>query len=199
MMQILTGIVALVASGVLLIGGFLGVRFLKTMDPVIKQKTRNMLIEKMFEEARQSSIAQLTNHVLSNAKKLESARKARDKMGAMVMTLEADVDFNDTESKSNAKKMKIYRKVKDAYDTVVSNVDNAAIKHKEFEEKVEEYKDLERFTKMAGEAMALFDDGADSKLNDMLSLESFEHIDSEFNTAIVTIENNARDMERDNG
>lgn len=197
MFQILTGVIALFASVALLVILYIGLRYMKQMDPLIQQKTRNKLLEKMFEEARKNSIQQLNNRVLENADKLVNARAARNKMGVLVEGLKKNVDFNDNTNASNQKKKEIYERVSKAYETVIKNVEFLEIKHKEFEAKVIEYKDLEKFTKMAGEAMAVFADNADTKLNEMLSLESFEHIDNEFNLAIVTIENNTRDMEAD--
>ncbi|MEA1914547.1 MAG: hypothetical protein U9N30_04430 [Campylobacterota bacterium] len=193
--QILSGIFALFLSGVLLIGGFLSIRFLKKMDPLIQQKTKNLLLEKMLKEARDNATVQLGNQVLANADKLKNARQAREKMGAMVEALKNAVDFSDTENSSNKKKKDIYERVNKSYEIVKQNISIAQQKHKEFEQKVIEYKELEKFTKMAGEAMALFEDSSNTKLTEMLSLESFEHIDSEFNTALVTIENSTLDRE----
>lgn len=199
MFQILTGVVALVTSVLLLGGLFLGVRFIKTLDPLIKQKTKNLLIDKMFKEAREKSVAQLSNHVLLNAEKLQMARKARDDFGGKLEQLKSKIDFNDNENQSNKKKKEIYERVNKAYQQMLVAVDRASEEYREFEKKVIEYKELDAFTQIAGEAMALFENGASAKLNEMLSLESFEHIDSQFNASIISIENSARDMEIDNG
>lgn len=193
--QVLTGMLALIGVAIVTLFLFFGLRFIKNADPLIKQKSKNFLLKKMVEEAKKNSVEQLQNHVLSNVEKLSNAKKARDKMGVLVEKLKSSIDFDDNESNSNKKKIEIYTRVKDAYSIVKVNVENAKESHNLFEEKVNDYKDLDKFTKIANEAMSLFDNSSNSKLNEMLSLESFEHIDTEFNTAIVTIENNAKDME----
>jgi hypothetical protein len=191
--QILTGIFALIMMGVTAVGFWLGWQYVKRLDPIIQQKSRNWQLKKLIEQARKEAVYQLDNQVLDRHQKLKSAREARDKMGALVMGMKDKINRGDPTSPSIAKMQGILSKVQEAYDTVLVNLDKAKIANEEFEQKVQEYKDLDTFSQMAGEAMGVFDSSANGKLQEMLSLEAFKHIDSEFNTAIISIENSARD------
>ena len=51
--QIIQGVIALIMVIVLAAGSFFGIRFLKAADPLIKQKTKNFVLDKMIQEARQ--------------------------------------------------------------------------------------------------------------------------------------------------
>ena len=85
--------------------------------------------------------------------------------------------------------------IEKAYESVKANLEKAKVANQQFEQKVRDYKDLEEFSNIAGEAMAMFSEGNDAKLQEMLSLEAFKEIDNNFNSAIISIENSARDME----
>lgn len=194
-LQILTGVFALVVAGIATVALWFGWNFVRKLDPLIQQKTKNMVLNRMIEEARRNAKAQLDNQVIDRHNKLAAAKVARDKMGALVKSMKDKLEATDPSSSSFAKMTGILATIEKAYATVLTNLDMAAKSNKEFENKVQEYKDLDDFTTMAGDAMAVFDSTSGSKLQDMLSLEAFKHIDFEFNTAITTIENSARDLE----
>jgi len=111
----------------------------------------------------------------------------------LVMGMKDKINRGDASSPAISKMRDILTKVEAAYETVLLNLDKAKVANEEFEQKVQEYKDLDSFSQMAGEAMSVFDSSSNAKLEEMLSLEAFKHIDSEFNTAIISIENSARD------
>lgn len=195
-MQIITGALALAVMGIVLVGGFMGIRALRAADPLIQQKTKNYILKKMYEEARINAVSQLDNQVLVNHQKLIDARKSRDKMGALVEDLKTKISSLAPASGNLVKMQGILARVEAAYTIICNNVDKAQLVNADFEIKVKDYKDLDSFSKLAGEALSIFD-GSD-KMAEMLSLESFKHIDSEFNIALVSIENSARDMELEN-
>ena len=195
--QIITGALALVTIGAVTIGGFFTLRFLKNADPLIQQKTRNHLLKKMYEEASERSIEQLTNQVLVNASKLKSGRQARDKMGAMVSNLRTKVQ-NLLPTSSNKQRMEeTLAKLADAYEQVITNMDKAAHAHKDFEQKVDDYREMDRFNKEAGAVLEMFEANGGDKLSEMLTLEAFSSIDQDFSTAIISIENSSRDAKLD--
>lgn len=192
--HIITGVLALVVTGVAAAGLWTGWSYVKRMNPVYQMKLRNHVMNKMMNEAREQAIAQLNNEVKSRHARLMASREARDKMGAMVSTMEQKLSQANADSDVAKKMQGILSKVKPAYEIVKANLDKAATANKQFEIKVQEYKDLKEYADMAGEAMAMFDSSESTKLQEMLSLESFRSIDADFNTAIISIENSARDM-----
>lgn len=194
--QIISGIAALIATFAFAGSMFFGIRFLRAMDPVIRQKTKNLVLNSMYSEARKNAVAQLDNQVITNAARLKNARHARDKMGALVQKLESAVSSTDPSNSYYKQKKDMLDRVEKAYIMFKTNTDKAAKANQVFETKVKEYKDMERFAQIAGEALSLFDKSG-NKLEDMLSLAAFEQIEEDFNSAIISIENTANDMALD--
>lgn len=195
--QIISGILAIVTVVGVGVGGFLGLRWLKKMDPVIKQKTKNAQLKFMMDEARKNAIYQLDNKVISNAQRLQDARGARNKMGASIENLRRKINPANVGKPAHTQKTAVVNRLQEAYEQVIINLEKAAVANTAFEEKVKEYKDMEAFALVAGEAMAMFENNGGNQLEDMLSLAAFDHIDSEFSTALISIENSARDMATD--
>ena len=192
--QILSGIVAMVAVVVTGVGGFFGLRALKMADPLIKQKMKNKVLDEMIKEARRNATRQLDNQVIENARRLARAESARDKMGALVMSLKAKINPKNEGKPIYQRKMKMLKTVEAAYEQVKTMLERGRKANREFEQKVLEYKDMESFTDDVQVAMSLFQETGGSKLDDMLSLEAFTHIEREFNEALVSIENQTADM-----
>lgn len=194
---IISGIFALVVTGLFCVGSYFGLRFLKTLDPLIQQKTKNFKIDAMINEARTHAIAQLDNQVIENHNRLKSARVARDKMGALVEKLRGQINPANVGTPMYEKKTKMLDRVSSAYEKMKAGLELASSTNKEFEKKVYEYKQMDAFTNLANEALA-YSSSSDNKLDEMLSLAAFEQIETSFSTALISIENSADDMERDN-
>lgn len=193
-LQIITGVLALITVAVTGVAGFFGMKWLKHLNPIMKQKMKNKQLKIMMEEARKNAIQQLENQVIDNAGRLGEARQARNKMGSSIEKLKSKVDPANKGKPIYDKKMEVIQRLETAYIQVKENLDKAAKANIAFEMKVKDYKDMEAFASEAGAAMALFEATSDSKLEEMLSLEAFNHIDDEFSTALISIENSARDM-----
>lgn len=197
-MQIITGVFALVIT--VLSGGliFYGIRFLNKMDPLIQQKTKNLVMKKMMEEAQKNAVSQLDNQVITNLERLTKARNGRDTMGGLVKKLKSQVQKTPSEKAIYKRKSEMLETVEKAYKEVSSQLEKGAIANKAFEEKVEEFKDMNNFTALAGDAMSIANSSKGDKMDEMLSLAAFESIENDFNTALVAIENQATDMKTDN-
>ena len=167
------------------------------MDPLIRQKTKNFAIEKMIKEAQEHASAQLDNQVIQNCERLGRARASRDKMGALVEKLKSNIKPENVGKPMHTKKTEMLERVKKSYDIVITNVETAAKANKLFEEKVRDYKDMESFATIMGQALSCVGDSS-NKLDEMLSMAAFEQIDTDFSTALISIENSARDMQLDN-
>lgn len=196
-LQIITGVLALVVTGAACVGAWWGLGFVKKMDPLIRQKTKNMQIKWMVEEARKNAISQLENQVIDNAGRLSVARDARDKMGAAIETMKSSLDSSKSDNPMHTRKLEMVARVQKAYDIMCDNLDKGAVANQQFKTKVAEYKEMERLSQMAVSAMSFFDSGSAAELSNMLSLEAFGQIESDFNEAIVNIENSANDMALD--
>lgn len=197
-LQIITGVFALAVTAATVGGLWYGIGFIKKADPLIQQKTKNFMLKKMVEEARKNAVSQLDNYVLSRQTKLTNSRGARDKMGNVVATMKTKISKLEEGSDARVQMDELLVRTETAYKSVCENIDNAGEALKTLNKKVQEYKDKDEIATLAGDAMAIFDNTTDGKLQEMLSLESFKSIDSAFNTAIISIENSARDMKIDN-
>ena len=196
--QIITGIAAFILTAATGIGGYIGIRWLKAMDPVIKQKTKNTRLKWLMEDARNNAIYQLENLIIDKKRRLENARSARDKMQALVQKLRDKINPKNKGNPNYEKKVLMLEKVETASDKMALNIDKGAKAFEDFKRKVYEYKDMDSFTSLAGEAMAMFSSTGGKELEEMLSLEAFDSIETNFNEAIISIENSAHDYEIDN-
>lgn len=196
--QIITGIAALVLTVGVAAGGFYGIRFLKKMDPLIRQKTKNAQMKWMMQEARKNSIEQLQNLAISKKQRLESARKSRDKMKALVQQMKDKINPKNAGTPNHTKKTEMLKKVEEACISMSNNIDKGANAYQEFKKKVQEYQDMDSFANLAGEAMAMFSSSGGRELEEMLSLEAFNSIELDFNEAIISIESSAHDYAVDN-
>lgn len=197
--QIITGIAALVLTATVGIGGFLGIRFLKTMDPLIRQKTQNAKTKWMMEEARRNSIEQLQNLVLKRRGKLTDGRAARDKMKGFVQKISDGVDGADESSSMYKKQIKMLKTAEGACIKMSTNIDSIAKSNKLFEVKVEEFRKMDKMNEIFAEAMALFGSTVDDHIDEMLSLEAFDSIETDFNQAVISMDAIAHDMQIDQG
>lgn len=197
-LQIVSGILSLFLILGASVGLFYSIRFLKVSDPLIKQKIRNIVLKKMIEEARENNTVQLDNMVISSAQRLKLARDSRDKMGGYVQKLKSKLDKADKNTSNYTTKVQMVDKVENAYELICSNVDKAAKANKLFEQKVSEYKDMAEFTDIVSEAMGFAAETTGSKLEELLGLEAFSSIESDFNEAMVSIENSVMDYKIDN-
>ncbi len=193
-MQIITGAIALVVSLIVGVGIIFGIKVLKSADPIIQQKLKNAELKIMFDEARKNATYQLDNQVIKNSERMLNAREARNKMGGMIESLRSAINPANEGKPNYEKKMKMLNKVESAYEQIKTNLVKGAESNKLFAEKVKDYKDMEKFANMASQAMEFFKEGGGSELEEMLSLESFGHIEDNFNSAMSTIENSTQDM-----
>lgn len=193
-LQIIKGAIAFGVVAVVGVGAFFGLRFLKAADPLIRQKTKNYVLKQMVEEARKNAVIQLENQILTNRKRLEQGRDARNKMGGLVEKLKGKINPKNEGKPTYEKKVQMLERVQNAYNQICINMQKAKKADVAFAEKVAEYKDMDSFASIANEAMQMFSDSDNQGLEEMLSLAAFEHIEDEFNVALVEIENKTFDM-----
>ena len=197
-LQIITGVLALVFSAFMLIGAYFGIRALRAADPLIKQKTQNYILGKMIEEAKTKKTETLTNLVLKSGERLEAARVARDNMGGYVKTLQNRLQQSDKNSSMYPQKVQMTANVERAYETIVENVKKATTAHRLLSQKVDDYKDMDEFSDIAAMALRFASNNGLSQLDEMLGMEAFRAIESEFCTAMSAIENSVVDYQLDN-
>lgn len=196
--QIITGAIALILSAIIIVCGFFGIRALIAADPLIKQKTRNYVLSKMIEEAKTMKLETITNLVLASGERLANARKARDDMGGYVNKLKMRLQQSDKTSSMYAQKVQMAQKVEDAYNTIVQNVEKAGKAHQLLTQKVRDYKDMDEFSDMANAALSFASNNGMSQLDEMLGMEAFGAIESDFCSAMAAIENSVGDYNLDN-
>lgn len=183
--QIITGALALLVAALVSATLLYGFRFLKQADPLIQQKTRNMLIKKMTEEAKKNKIETLDNLVIASSKRLNKSEIALKKMIGYVNKMESNID----PASSNAdKKEKMLKEVTEIQDQMNLNYKNGMASHSKLKEKVADYKDMHEFSEIASEATAFALGNSDKDLSEMLGLAAFEQIETDFNEAMASVE-----------
>lgn len=192
--QIISGMIAIILTGVTIVGGIYGYRTLKTLDPAIRQKLKNYQIKLMVEEARKNAIQQLENQVLENTARLAAGQQARDQMGGTLHKMRGKLDPTKKGSSFYKKQEDLISRVEKAYSQICEYLEDAKKANRQFEEKVYEYKQLDALSNMANEALSTLNGAAGMDLKDMLSLESFEAIEDSFHTSLTALENRASDL-----
>lgn len=194
--QIITGMFALVLTASTVGGLFYGLRFLKKADPLIQQKTKNFVMKKMVEEARNNAIYQLENLVLQRESNLSMRRKARTQLVGLIQKLKGKIDPAKAGTPHHTKKVDMVNTLVKAAEQMEQQLEQAAHANAAFESQVREYKILDEATGIFEQALGLI--GAnESKLDEMLSLEAFDAIDTSYNTALVALDRAVEDAKVD--
>lgn len=192
--QIITGMFAIILTGLTLAGGIYGYKTLKALDPFIQEKLKNTRLKLLIDEARKNAIYQLDNQVLANTQRLASGQAARDKMGGTLSKMKGKLAQTEVGTSFYKKQEELIERVEKAYHQISQYLSDAKVANKEFERKVYEYKQLDALSNMANEALASFNGAAGMDLKEMLSLESFEAIEDSFHTSLTALENRASDL-----
>ena len=193
--QVIQGVIALGLTVITAGGLFYLIKVIKEANPLIQQKIKNKRIELMMKEAREHGIEQLQNKILEDTESLKAKKASRDKLGATLEVLRTQVDRTKEGSDLRANMQKQLEKLEPAYEQMKKIIKSQEKQLELYEEKVKEAKQLDEFNKVASEFMDTFESTADTKLEEMLSLESFAAIESEFNKNSIAIENLIADME----
>jgi hypothetical protein len=183
--QIVAGMFAIMTAVVFGGVSLLAIRHMRKLDPLIAQKVKNYVLEQQMKEAQENNIIQLQQIVLSRKNQLDAGLTARAEMGGHLNKLKMNLDKSDTGNSFYVQKQDMYLKVEKAFAHNKVMLQNATDSLKEFEAKVYHYKDMAEFSKIAGKAMAALDN---NHLDDMLSLEAFGTIETEFCTAMSQID-----------
>lgn len=196
-LSIITGVVAVITAAV---GGtalWYGAKAVRNYDPVIQQKMKNHRLEMMVKEAQERAIYQLDNEVIRRQDKLNQAREARNNIQAQIRKLYSKVDERNKGKDIYNRKMAVIQTLEAALEKYKVVVDKMAENNALFETKVREHKDLHEFNEDAGKIREAFASSGAEKLEEMLSLEAFNAIATEFDENVVFIENMSHDQELD--
>lgn len=191
--QIIAGVFALVLTVVTTVGGFMGLRWLKSMDKLVKQKTKNTKLKWMIEEAEKNAMSQLNNAVLDNAQKYEDSKIALLKINAQLKSLKSKLD-PDTTSANHKRMSEVITTIQKAYAQKKITVAKVGKLNDEFKDKVDQHKQMKQFSDAAADIQSLLSSGSDAELDEMLSLAAFDAIEMQFNEAVSSVEVSA-DME----
>lgn len=184
-LQILTGLAVLALTAVFAIVSILGIRHGRKLDALIAQKIKNYALERQLEEARNNNIVQLKNILLNRQARLDQGYQARAEMKGYLNKMKMKIDQSDETDTYYKQKVDMYNKVKSAFDTNGIVLEKAKISVQEFSKQILHYEGMKEFTEIAGKAMAALDN---DHLEEMLSLEAFNSIETNFCTAMAELE-----------
>ena len=184
-LQIISGIIAIFVTIVFGTASFFILKHARKLDPLIAQKVKNYVLEQQMKEAQENSIIQLQSILLSRKDSLEDAYGARSEMGGYLEKLKMKLKKSDPSDMYYEQKQSVLEKVQRAYNKNGEVLEKAKSSLKAFEEKVYHYKEMAEFTAIAGNAMSALEN---DHLENMLSLEAFDTIETEFCTAMADLD-----------
>ena len=184
---IISGIFAIVLTAGAGFGGWICLKNIKTLEPAMREKARNKILEMRIAQAKEKSMIHLQNQVLDNTAKMDAAKVSTQKIQAQVMSLSDAFDKADPTRKSYKKKRETLDMVKVAAEAAVKAYRNALAKNKEFELEVEDHRSLAKFNDAAGDIVALLNKSGGKGIDDILNITAFESISDSFNESIVAI------------
>ena len=185
-LQLITGIIALVLTGVFGLAAFFVVKNFKKYDKLVAQKIKNHVLSEQLKEAQKNNIVQLKNTVLSRKERFKVGVENHNKMGGFVEKVK-DSALKATDCDPyKEQKQRTYDRVSEAYTMNKARLKKAKIAIDDFEKKVYHYESMAEIAEYASMALASVE-GND--LEDMLSLAAFDSIDTDFCEAMVGLEN----------
>lgn len=184
-LQLITGVIAIFVTVVFGLLSFFLLKHARKLDPLIAQKVKNYVLEQQLKEAQENNIIQLQNILLARKNKLDLGYKARTEMKGYLNKLKMKLDNSDSSDMYYNQKVELYKKVELACKNNGEVLKKAKASLEQFEKKVHHYKDMTEFTKIANKAMSALDN---DHLEEMLSLEAFSTIETDFCNAMAELD-----------
>ena len=194
-LEVVKGVLALFLVALTIVAGISFFKFIREADPIIQQKIRNRKIAIMMKEARSYAIEQLQNEVLRKTQLLIDKKKSRDKLGSMVAQMKSALAQEKPDSKIANQMRENLTSIEANYNKFQQYLEKENIILKQYEEEVEGAKKLDQFNTVASEFLSLMSETTETKLEEMLSVESFRAIDMQFHENTVAMDNLMNDME----
>jgi len=182
--NILSGIVAAIALIGFGIAAKYGFKALKDADPIIQDKIKRKLIQVRIAEARDNAIEHLKLQIIERHKVYEQKKAGLVEMEGHLSKLKMKLGTSKNE-KTNKSLQTMYDAAKKAVDLVTKNVKMVYKNNKSFEDMVEDYKLKDEFADIADKLNTM---AGDSKVNEMLTLEAFDAIDTDYCNAVAEID-----------
>lgn len=184
-MQIIAGVFAIFATVVFGTLSFLILKHAKKLDPLIAQKTKNFVLEQQLKEAQKNNVVQLKNILLSRHNNLDEAYQARTELGGYLKKLKFKLDQTDKDDTYYSQKKSMYESVEKAFENNGKVLQQAKLSLQEFEKKVRSYESMSEFSAIAGKIAAALET---DNLEEMLSLEAFNSIETEYCNAMAALD-----------
>lgn len=182
--QIISGALAVAVAGVVGVGGLATLKLIKNYDPLIQQKLKNDLHNRMIEEAKANKIATLNDMLLRSKQKLKVHDESFEKMGGFVARLQDNIRNSDRNIEFKQQQLDA---VIAAKESIYTNLKKAYAAHDALKDKVADYKDKHEFSQIISEANSYLN-SSHEELVDLIGMELFDDIDKEFNEAMASIE-----------
>jgi hypothetical protein len=190
--HIINGVIALGVAGVVLVGGYYGLKLIKNYDPVIQKKIQNHALKKLIEEAQEKKIETLTAYVQYLDQYLSYVKHLRNKVEMLQKKYFQKLQETTDED------------LKKEYQKLLNNINNNTLAiNKLLENSKKKKEDFEKQLKIAKEKYDFIKETRDivnflqqsKSLDEMLVDESLNQLEKEFLLLSTDIQNLAKDID----
>ena len=185
---IISGVIALAASGGFVAAGGWAYYKIKSNAPAIRKEMRDKAMAKLINNTKENSIMHLQNAVLENTRKATNSLEGVTKLKALVLNLESDLLKFEKDGKAYMKVKADITRFDEIHGKVLQVHTNMLARNKVFEKDVKEARQLHKVSGMIKEVTQFLDVNSGTTLDDILDTEAFDAIDMEFNEGIAQIE-----------
>ncbi|BCE01850.1 hypothetical protein [Marinicellulosiphila megalodicopiae] len=194
--QILTGLIALVAAAIILPAIWFGFYYIRANDKYIKQRFRNAALARQIKEASENADVQLQNMAIAKEESIKVAANARDMLKGAIRKIQNEI-------KNEAPDSPVLKFAKENLAVLEPAAENASKivelrndQSQAFKTKVEQHLKMKKISDMANQVIDATSATFDNALDNMLSLTAFEAIEEEFYTATIKLESSVEDALR---
>jgi len=196
--QIIHGTIALATAGIVAVGGYYGIKYLKNMDPYIQKKMANHRIKKLIELAQTEKIETLENYALSIKQKLEYINELRKKVKSKILKYETKIN----NSANNPELLKLYtdltKKLKQAEKSIEIIYNKSVEYDKKLQNELRILKEKQEFINETKDIINFLEDETGKYMDELLAQTASNEIENEFNDILSSLDNISKDIEKGN-
>ena len=197
-MQIIAGIVALILVAVFVPFMIWGSYAIKKADPLIRQKINNEVLKRQIEEAQKNGLSQLRNSLIEDAQEITLLKEKKGDVNGKIRQCQAESqkDLKEYGEESDTYKMSagmvvVLEKAKGNLEKLIELRIKQA---EEFEAKLKEAERKQELADIANEITDIVGADLSDKLDEMLDVQAFKSIESNYHDSIAHLENVLEDQ-----
>lgn len=188
LLQVIKGVIAITVSVLFGFAAIIGMKYMRGLDSVLAQKAHNWMLEQKIKEARENSIIQLKNILLTKRAEVKEAVSARAVLVGDLNKLRNELNNTSPEQdRFYGRKKEMLTSLETASSKNDKAIKSMQVANDEFENEIRMFESMEKFAATASRLAKALDKNA---ISDMLSLEAFDAIEERYCQAMAELETN---------